>query len=338
MHYRMLGRTGMMVSELVIGSYACRTPEAYPILDEQISLGLNYVDTASAYDNGNVETNLGNYFRERGNREMVYLSTKLSGYYGVVAQALKEYERGLSEAERRDIRDKSEALIYERGVLTPGYHMNYFDGQEKQVHTTYYRYLALEASGRKGNLKAKVKAHARKLLNQSLERLQVDSIDVLHCPHGIAMPDLMDEAPLREIFEEFKREGLIRAAAVSFHNDVSGNLQKVLEVGFFDVAMFSYNVANHAALEKLVYEAKQAGIGTIAMKVARLFAMENSPEWRASKLNTTVPGTELSVYAKAYLWALQNPNLSCAVSQMESLDEVAENVKVVGRQIDLQKA
>lgn len=336
MHYRMLGRTGMMVSELVVGSYPFDKRENFPILDAQIKSGINYIDCASAYSKGKVESTIGEYLQERGNRKDLFLTTKLSAYYGVVATALREYEKSLSEAEKKAIREKADDLIAERGVFTPGYHMNYFGGQEQQVTRTYYRFLALESAGVKDDLKQKIKSYTRKLLNESMERMQVDHIDVLFCPHGIAMPDLMEESVLPEIFAEFKKEGLISASAVSFHNDVGNNLEKAIEVGYYDVTMFAYNIANQASIEKLIYRANQAGVGTVAMKVARLFSMRNRPEWRKEKLDTAIPGTDLSIHAKAFLWALQNPNLSCAVSQMESLDEVAENVTVVGRKVELQ--
>ena len=60
-------------------------------------------------------------------------------------------------------------------------------------------------------------------MEDSLRHLKTDYVDVLHCPHGIAMPDLMEDELLSEMFAEFKQKGLIRAAAVSFHNDVGGN-------------------------------------------------------------------------------------------------------------------
>jgi hypothetical protein len=85
-----------------------------------------------------------------------------------------------------------------------------------------------------------------------------------------------------------------------------------------------------------MHRAHQAGLGMIAMKVARLFAMQNQPAWRQQKLDTAIPDPNTSTFAKACLWALQNPNLSACVSQMESLDEVADNYAIVGRKVDLQ--
>lgn len=336
MSYRMLGRTGMMVSELVIGTFRFNDPTHFPILDDEIERGMNYIDCAAAYSQGKVESNMGVYIKDRGIRDDVFLATKLSSYYGYLGGVMKEIEKNLSSSQIEALKQKAAEMIEERGVLKPGYHHNYFGGQEGQVPSTYYRYLVLKEHGYREGWKQKVKDHARKLLHGSLERLQTDHLDVLHCPHGIAMPEMMDDEPLQEVFAEFKQEGLIRAAAVSFHNDVGAHLSKAIDAGYYDVAMFAYNIANQAALEPDMHRAHQAGLGMIAMKVARLFAMQNQPAWRQQKLDTAIPDPNTSTFAKAYLWALQNPNLSACVSQMESLDEVADNYAIVGRKVDLQ--
>lgn len=336
MHYRMLGRTGMMVSELVIGSFPYQTPDVYPLLDAMIERGINYIDTAQAYGKGAVEANIGAYLETRRLRDRVFLSTKLSGDFGYVENALAELKKSIPAAKLSDLQSKAETMMAERGALKPGYHMNYFGGQEAQLPKAWLRYLLLREYGYRDGWREKIKAHARGLLEASLRRLRTDYVDVLHCPHGNAVPEELEDGVLREVLADFKRRGLIRAAGVSFHNDVAANLAKVIEVGCYDVTMFAYNIANHAATESLMRRAKAAGIGMIAMKVARLFAMENPPEWRREKLDLTLPGTELSTFAKAYLWALQNPNLSACVAQMETLEQVAENLTVVGRKAELQ--
>lgn len=340
MTYRTLGRTGMMVSELVIGTFPFKNESYYSVLDYGIERGINYVDTASAYSQGQVEKNLGNYFKKSGNREKVFLSTKLSSYYGYIANVLNDIDKGLPQGKKDYLRKKADQMIKERAVMKPGYHMNYFNGQEKQVFKTYYNHVLLQEYSYKSEWKGNIKKHAYKLLEGGLKRLQTDYLDVLHCPHGIAMPELMDDENFEELFSEFKQKGLIKASALSFHNDVAGNLSKVIEVGYYDADMFAYNIANHAALENLMFKAKNAGIGMVAMKVAKLLWLEDQPNWnedsswRLKKLNTTIPDPKLSKFAKAYLWALQNPSLSCCVSEMVTVDMIAENFKVMGRKVE----
>lgn len=335
MKYRMLGRTGMMVSEIVLGTYGFDSKDRFPLLEMSIERGVNYFDTAFAYSQGEVENTLGEFFRQNGNREKVFLSTKLSAYYGMVDRFVKEILAGLPGARQESLRKKAEKMVEDRTVKRPGYHINFFNGQEKQIDQAYLRYIVLKEYGYKKEWKDQIKKNAHKLLEGSLKRLQTDYVDVLHCPHGSGMPEMMDDI-LEELFSEFKQRGLVRASAASFHNDVGGNLDNARKVGFYDLAMFAYNIANHAALEKPIYDANQAGMGLIAMKVAKLFSMEDQPGWRKDKLNTAIPSEDLSIFAKAYTWALQNPNLSCCVSQMETEQELADNLQAIGRNIELQ--
>jgi len=100
--------------------------------------------------------------------------------------------------------------------------------------------------------------------------------------------------------------------------------------------MVAYNVGNHAALERSLLKAKQAGMGIVAMKVARAVSnpgME-TPQWCIQKLNEAIP-EKMSIQSKAYLWALQNPNISCCVSEMPTPEAVADNVGVTGRKVSI---
>ncbi|MFC0016197.1 aldo/keto reductase [Roseibacillus persicicus] len=335
MSYRMLGRTGMMVSEIVMGTFPFTSAEYFPALDKGIEKGMNYIDTASAYSNGQVEATIGSYFQKQKNRDQVFLATKISGYYGFLENALKEVAKGMSSGQVEAIRKKADEMIAERDVLKPGYHMDYFGGQSAQFGKAYFRHLMLQEHGYQAGWRKKIKERAHVLLEESLKRLQTDHVDVLHCPHGVAMPELLEDDLLSEVFAEFKKKGMIRAAGVSFHNDVAANLSAAIKGGFYDVTMFAYNIANHAALENLMFQGKQAGVGMIAMKVAKLFALENQPDWRKEKLELALPEKDLSIFAKSYLWALQNSNLSCCVSQMETPEIVLDNSQVVGKTVEV---
>ncbi len=328
MHYRMLGRTGMMVSELGMGTFPYHTEESYPILDASIERGINYFDSAFAYGQGKVEENLGNYFKQSGNREKVFLTTKLSAYGK--GKYLRKIFESLAPGEQEKLQKQADELLAERMVLRPGYHFNYFNGQEQQLKSAYLWHVVLQKYGMKKEWKQEIRKHAYQLIEGSLKRLQTDYIDVLFCPHGAAGPELKDEI-LEELLFEFKQKGLIRASALSFHNDVSGNLDAAIDLGYYDVAMFAYNIANHAALDASMYKAKQSGMGLIAMKVSRLYVMDNKPDWIVGKINSTIPDEKLSVFAKSYLWALQNPNLSCCVSQMETVEKLDDNLQAVGQ-------
>lgn len=77
--YRELGRTGLEVSALCLGTvkFGRKTPEkdAFRIIDRAIDAGINFIDTARAYDS---ELIVGKALKRNGRREDVYICTKIT--------------------------------------------------------------------------------------------------------------------------------------------------------------------------------------------------------------------------------------------------------------------
>ncbi|MCX7030174.1 MAG: aldo/keto reductase, partial [Spirochaetes bacterium] len=81
MKYRMLGRTGMRVSEVSFGSWAIGAgwgpvddEESLAALGRAVDLGVNFIDTADVYGDGRSEKLIARLRRERS--ETVYVATK----------------------------------------------------------------------------------------------------------------------------------------------------------------------------------------------------------------------------------------------------------------------
>lgn len=83
MRFRDLGRSGLRISPLVLGTdnFGNPTPEAEAtrILDAALDAGLNLVDTADLYARGETERILGRALKANGRRERILLATK--AYY-----------------------------------------------------------------------------------------------------------------------------------------------------------------------------------------------------------------------------------------------------------------
>ncbi len=82
--YRRLGRTGLRVSPLCLGTMnfgtATEEPEAHAIMDRALELGLNFFDTANTYGGGRTEEIVGRWLRGgAGRRDRVVLATKVYG-------------------------------------------------------------------------------------------------------------------------------------------------------------------------------------------------------------------------------------------------------------------
>ena len=336
MAYRRFGDTGMMVSEIVMGTTPWKDDSYFRIIETSLEKGINYIDTAPAYSRGEAEKVIGRYFNESGNRDDVFLSSKISFYDEFMRQLIDEIVDGLPSEKKSDLEKRALEMIDERGVLKPGYHFKYFKGQDNKFKTAYIRHLILEEYGARKDWKPKIQARMHELVDSSLKALKTDYLDVLHCPHGVAMPEMLDDENIPEVFEALKKSGKIRFSALSMHNDVAANLDKAVELGHYDGAMIAYNIGNHASLERSILNAKQAGMGLVAMKVAKVVSNPSMdiPQWRVQKLNDAIP-QKMSIQSKAYLWALQNQNISCCVSEMPTSEAVADNTAVTGRKIEI---
>jgi aryl-alcohol dehydrogenase-like predicted oxidoreductase len=91
MEYTHLGRSGLRVSRLVLGTmnFGPETdePTSHAIMDKAHEYGINFFDTANVYgwgeNRGRTETILGNWFAQGGGRrERTVLATKLNGLMG----------------------------------------------------------------------------------------------------------------------------------------------------------------------------------------------------------------------------------------------------------------
>lgn len=109
MNYRHLGRTGLRVSPLCLGTmnFGPRTTEAdsFAIMDRALAEGINFFDTANGYGDSETEQILGRWFAQGGGRrEKVVLATKV---YGNVAGDWPNDSR----LSARHIRDACEASL-----------------------------------------------------------------------------------------------------------------------------------------------------------------------------------------------------------------------------------
>src|SRR5437660_1153236 len=84
MDYRSLGRTGLKVSPLCLGTmnFGPQTSEAdsFALMDKALERGINFFDTANVYGASETETIIGRWFAQGGGRrEKVVIATKVYG-------------------------------------------------------------------------------------------------------------------------------------------------------------------------------------------------------------------------------------------------------------------
>jgi aryl-alcohol dehydrogenase-like predicted oxidoreductase len=108
MDYRNLGRTGLRVSPLCLGTmnFGNQTDEAtsFAIMDAALDAGINFFDTANVYGGGETEQIIGRWFQQGGGRrEKVVLATKVFGG--------RDAWPNTSRLSARHIRDACEASL-----------------------------------------------------------------------------------------------------------------------------------------------------------------------------------------------------------------------------------
>ncbi len=105
---RLLGRTGVRVSDLCLGAmmFGMRTtPEdSYRMVDRAIERGVNFIDTANVYSRGRSETITGDALKRNGKRDRIVLATKFHG-------AMADDDPNMRGASRRHIIAACEASL-----------------------------------------------------------------------------------------------------------------------------------------------------------------------------------------------------------------------------------
>ncbi len=81
MQYRILGRTGVTVSSLILGAMNFGGPtgkeESLAIIHRSLAAGINVIDTSNSYNDGESERIVGEALQQHGRRDQVVLATKV---------------------------------------------------------------------------------------------------------------------------------------------------------------------------------------------------------------------------------------------------------------------
>jgi len=338
MAYRQLGRTRMMISEVVNGGDPVRS-DNFRMVESAIERGLNYLDMAPAYGRGECEKAYARIIDSSSKRDKVFMTTKVSAFKGVRFGLYEEIYKGLTAAKKDAILRKAEELRAQRGVDVPGYYLTYWPGQDRSMDPSY---LCNAMQGDYGHLVDGSKKFRQVIIQSvedSLKRVGTDHFDILMCPHGANCPEEVNIPEIVETFTSLKKSGKVRFLGVSTHNDPAGVMKAAVETGNYDVVMAAYNVINGGYMSEAINRAHERNVGVIAMKAAMAVATHHEalkplPEWRAQKLNRLVHGP-WNTPQKAYLWALQNPKISAVISNLWDEKHVRENLAVAGKHVDL---
>ncbi len=170
----------------------------------------------------------------------------------------------------------------------------------------------------------------RSFLEQSLKKLDTDYIDCYHFwninkekfEEKLLKYDLLTEAL------KAKEEGLIKHISFSFHGNPDDLPYIIEKAPMLETLLVQYNILDRSNEKGIEYVAS-TGRGVIAMGPVgggRLAA----PTELANKIGSV---SAKATYELALRFVLGNPNISCALSGMRSVEEVENNVKVMSSDI-----
>jgi aryl-alcohol dehydrogenase-like predicted oxidoreductase len=338
MAYRRLGRTNLMISEIISGGDPIRTGN-YEHLSLALEMGLNYLDMAPAY--GDCEIAIGRFLGGSDKRSKVFLQTKVSAFGELRNRLYRDVFNGLPADKQNAVMKSVEDLKQNNLAEKPGYYLTYFPGQHDQFADAYVSAVMMPDYGHLVEGSREFRKCITDSLNASLRRVRTDHFDLLMCPHGANLASELDNPHIYETFLELKKQGKVRFLGVTSHNCPAGVLNKATELGQYDAVMMAYNVINGGYVDQAILSASAKDVGIIAMKTAHAIATHHKPlqpipQWRIDKINRIIPG-DMKPPMKAYLWVLQNPHVSAANSNLWNESFVRENLSLAGKKVQLQQ-
>jgi predicted aldo/keto reductase-like oxidoreductase len=219
----------------------------------------------------------------------------------------------------------SDASVVERAAEMG---INYFDTARSYSNGNNERMVGAALKGRRQDLIIATKtrgATGAELLAQldtSLKELGFDYVDIWNV-HGVSQAEAMTDDVL-EAQRKAKESGKARFVGVSTHSGMTELIPALVKGGQIDVILTSYNFTMDDQMTKVVNEARQAGVGIVAMKVMAGGAGRLKPGERGYEA-LQQPGGLLA----ALKWALANPNVDTTVPSITDMDQLEENIRAM---------
>jgi len=184
------------------------------------------------------------------------------------------------------------------------------------------RSRGLIVSGKAGINEETTADSYRKEIDLQMEILGVDYLEFFQVGWFSLekMEFLTKKGGALEALDKARSEGIIGHIGFTGH-DKPENFTKCIETGLFDSLTIPYSILNRS-YAPTIKRAGELGVGVIAMcPVAGGMLASPSPQ-----IQQLIPGGAKTTAEAALQFVLANPDVSCACSGMNTLEQVAENV------------
>lgn len=169
-----------------------------------------------------------------------------------------------------------------------------------------------------------------KYFDEELRRLQTDHIDyyLMHMLTDVASWNKLKDLGIEQWIDEKKAEGKIRHLGFSFHGNTEMFL-KILDAYDWDFCQIQYNYMDEfsQAGRKGLLAAAEKGIPVIIMEPLRGGKLVDLLPEKAKKwIKENPKGYSPAEWAFRWLW--NQPQVTCVLSGMNSMDMLNENVRI----------
>ncbi len=172
----------------------------------------------------------------------------------------------------------------------------------------------------------------RQVIEQSLSRLDVDVIDIYHM-HSLdweTAQKVLAKGGAVDGARKAKEEGLVKHLGFSFHDDPKRMPDIIEAAPDFDVVTCQYNLLDRGNEESMA-SAHDQGLGVVVMGPVGGGRLGFPSE----QLQGMLPGGTKSSPEVALRFVLANPNVSVALSGMNTVEMVEENAATASRESTL---
>ena len=173
-------------------------------------------------------------------------------------------------------------------------------------------------------------AGAEKKFQEELERLQTDYIDyyLMHMLNDVKTWEKLVNLGIKEWIQEKKENGQIRQIGFSYHGN-SENFKKLLDAYDWDFCQIQYNYLDehYKSGRNGIEYAGEKGIPVIIMEPLRGGRLVNNLPQEARKL-IAEDGTFATPAEMGLRWLWNQPQVTCVLSGMNSMEMVQENIRI----------
>ena len=180
-------------------------------------------------------------------------------------------------------------------------------------------------------------------MDLSLSELGVDHVDAYYTMDA-KNPAIVKNEEIYRAFEQAKEAGKVKYLGLSSHDRAQVVLEAATETGWYDLAMVAITPAGWydwqkkgtasesppmVQLETVLADAKEAGIGLVGMKAARMlagrmFAGRGNKEAFNGFYNEKLNASNLNVFQKSYAFVLQH-GMDVVNADIQNFDILEEN-------------